>query len=122
MSSVQVGEFCYGTPEAAAVAACASYPMRFGSSNTGVTSVECSGVTTDNLLIIKSGYQSLPCNGPGCTWSYVTATVSPTYYPCWYGDMVSAGLLIVGAVILAWAPAYGLYRIHKLFKSGRGEE
>lgn len=120
MASVQVGAFCYADVAAAAVAACASYPLSLGAASGGLSSSECVGVNPDNTLSIKSGFQTLPCTGVGCDWVYATSSISPVYPACWHGDVVDAGLLILGSILAVWAPCYGLYRLYKMLTFSRG--
>lgn len=120
VASVQVGAFCYADAAAAAVAACASYPFAMGAASGGLSSVECVGVNVDNSLSIKSGFQSLPCTGSGCAWIYATSSVAPSYPACWHGDVVDAGMVLLGVLLGVWAPCYGLYRLYKMLMFTRG--
>jgi hypothetical protein len=121
MPSLQVGAFCYADQAAAAVASCAGYPLAIGPAQGGLSSVECVGVSTAGNLIIQSGTQSLPCTGAGCAWSYVQTEITPTFPPCWHGDVVDAGMLILAAVLLAWVPCYGIWRASKFLNTSRAD-
>jgi hypothetical protein len=52
----------------------------------------------------------------------VTVSEMPVDYPaCIEPDVIGAGLLVFAALIAAWAPAYGLWRVVKFLNYSRGD-
>lgn len=117
-TAVQVGFFCYARGIDAAMAACAAVVPHYDTVGPDMVVLACSGVNSKAQLLM----QSTTASRSGLSPPTVTVVpIDPVFLDCTQGDIFSAGISILIAVIAILIPVFAINKIRKMLRWGRGE-